>query len=168
MALVLNRIGLDKVLEGKTLTPEPSFTPPEPLMDSSPKPGAEYSVGSDVKSDYWAYAYIDRALRLGLVENYPDGQFKPDEKISRGVFALMLQTVLVRALDDESLSKKYLGTESQFNDITSSHWAYNAAVVSVNRGLLKAKGDGAFGIMDGVTGAEGLLAVRKLREEFGK
>jgi len=166
-ALVVNRLGLEHVFEKDTLVQQAAFTPPSPLM-GKPESIADYKMGKDITGDYWACSYIEKMLTLGLMENYPDEEFKPVEKLTRANFAVLIQNILVKAYDDPSLATRYLERESEFADIPSTHYAYNAAVLTVSRGILKPESDGRFGILNNVSGAEAILAVRKLREQFAK
>ncbi|WP_123039501.1 S-layer homology domain-containing protein [Cohnella candidum] len=48
----------------------------------------------DVKSGYWAKAQIEQAVAKGYVSGFPDGTFKPEEKVSRAQFMRMLADAL--------------------------------------------------------------------------
>jgi len=91
---------------------------------------------------------------------YPDHTFRPDELMTRAEFALLIQNILIMETHDESLATKYFGEESHFPDVNSSHPAYNAIVLCVNRGIMKTKMDGSFGMTDYVSGADALLTIR--------
>jgi hypothetical protein len=49
---------------------------------------------SDVKAGYWAKAQIEEAVRKGYVSGFPDGTFKPEQKVSRAEFIRMLVDAL--------------------------------------------------------------------------
>jgi len=48
----------------------------------------------DVKDSHWAKAQIARAVEQGYVSGFPDGTFKPDQKVSRAEFIRMLVDAL--------------------------------------------------------------------------
>ncbi|ACV64001.1 S-layer domain protein [Desulfofarcimen acetoxidans DSM 771] len=43
---------------------------------------------------HWAEKYIEEAMVMGVVNGYPDGSFKPDEPVTRAVFAVMLSKII--------------------------------------------------------------------------
>ncbi|WP_409967847.1 S-layer homology domain-containing protein [Bengtsoniella intestinalis] len=53
--------------------------------------GTGYSLYSDVKSDYWASAYIKLAVEAGYLSGYTDGSFRPDTAITweQGTMAVL-------------------------------------------------------------------------------
>ncbi|WP_219640823.1 S-layer homology domain-containing protein [Cohnella sp. CFH 77786] len=57
--------------------------------------GASSGAGfKDVKDSYWAKVQIDEAVKKGYVSGFPDGTFKPDQKVSRAEFFRMLADAL--------------------------------------------------------------------------
>ena len=38
---------------------------------------------SDVSKSYWAYDHIENLAKLGIVQGYADGTFKPEQQITR-------------------------------------------------------------------------------------
>lgn len=57
------------------------------LMAISPTMAS--AAPSDI-SDHWAETYIDEWLDKGLITGYPDGTFKPDNKITRAEFMVLV------------------------------------------------------------------------------
>ncbi|RCW50797.1 S-layer homology domain-containing protein [Halanaerobium sp. ST460_2HS_T2] len=51
---------------------------------------------SDVPSDHWAYDAINKLVAAGIVEGYPDGEYKGDQNMTRYEMAVMVS----RALDN--------------------------------------------------------------------
>ncbi len=47
----------------------------------------------DVPSDHWAKAEIAALARLGIITGYPDGTFRPEQKINRGEAAVILNRI---------------------------------------------------------------------------
>ena len=72
----------------------------------------------DVSNDYWAAPQINLLSEQGVIVGYPDGNFKPDDNVTRAEFAAMS----IRALGQEH-SK--VAQPVNFTDVTEEHWAYN-------------------------------------------
>jgi len=94
---------------------------------------------------HWAKNWIKDIINAKGMDLYPDHTFRPDEKITRSNYSMMIQNILIMATGDESLATKYIGTQSRFPDVNPSHFAYNAICLSVDRGIMQAdKMTGAF------------------------
>jgi hypothetical protein len=48
------------------------------------------AVFSDVKADSWFYGYVETAKEKGLIQGYPNGEFKPYAPITRQQIAVMI------------------------------------------------------------------------------
>ena len=111
--------------------------------------------------NHWAKRWIEDIVTVGGMSTFPDHTFKPDQKITRADFANTVQSILIAATGDQSLATKYIGEPSHFPDVPSSHWAYNAITLCVDRGIMHAnKIDGSFGLTKPVSGADALLMIR--------
>lgn len=124
-----------------------------------------------VPPDVGGHAFeADIATILGYevrgLELFPDGLFHPDDAVNRAAFALVIEDILVRIKNEPLLRRAFVGSASPFPDVASSHYAFNAMVVCTTRDFLAADLDGAFAPDAPVSGAELLLAVRRLREEI--
>ncbi|MFC1692999.1 tetratricopeptide repeat protein [Candidatus Latescibacterota bacterium] len=75
-------------------------------------------------------------LRIPGLDVLPDGYFYPDKLITRAQFAMVLQGIMVLLKDDESLSTKYIGTESRFPDVPCDYYAFNAITLCVEEGIM--------------------------------
>ena len=74
----------------------PGPEPPEGQPPSSPQP--EVPPFSDVPSNMALAGEIRRAAELGLVQGFPDGRFRPQERVTRHQFAKMMVGAYERAL----------------------------------------------------------------------
>ncbi|MEC9490679.1 MAG: S-layer homology domain-containing protein [Halanaerobiales bacterium] len=54
---------------------------------------------SDVPSDHWAYDAINKLVAAGIVEGYPDGEFKGSQNMTRYEMAVMVSRALDRIAD---------------------------------------------------------------------
>ncbi|PTW03526.1 S-layer family protein [Halanaerobium saccharolyticum] len=62
---------------------------------------------SDVPSDHWAYDAINKLVAAGIVEGYPDGEYKGDQNMTRYEMAVMVS----RALDNIVAEQEALADE---------------------------------------------------------
>jgi len=112
-------------------------------------------------------ADIEECLKLGIrgLETAPDGKFYPDKQITRAEYAVMLEDILIKVLNEPGLATRYTGeANSQFHDMRTDHWAYNAAVVVMNRQIMPADMEGNFHPADSVSGVDALLVIRQMMD----
>jgi hypothetical protein len=83
----------------------------------------------DVNKDYWAAKYIKAAAYLNLMTTYPDGQFKPDNKITRA------EGVVILSRFTDAPEPKTI-TKNPFVDIPKNHWAVYQITAAQDYGLL--------------------------------
>ncbi|ADL11884.1 S-layer homology domain-containing protein [Acetohalobium arabaticum] len=57
--------------------------------------------------DYWANNFINLASRLEIIDGYPDGSFRPNNKVTRAEAAKMLNQTLKLRVIDGSLKAAY-------------------------------------------------------------
>jgi hypothetical protein len=115
---------------------------------------------------------VEAVLGLGVrgLELYPDGTFRPDERVTRAEFALMVEGILVRATGDGSLATQFAGEPSPFLDLQDESPYFNAVMVCTNTGIMEPTDlrSGEFRPMEGVSGADALLAMRNLTEHLAR
>ncbi|MFA4905197.1 MAG: PorV/PorQ family protein [Candidatus Margulisiibacteriota bacterium] len=90
-------------------------------------------VFKDVKTSHWAANYIEMAVRMGLVKGYPDGKFRPNNKINKA------ETVAVLARYDKLALNPV--EVKPYSDIKATHWAAKY--------IQAAKGSGMLGYIEG-------------------
>jgi Tfp pilus assembly protein PilF len=130
----------------------------------------EVPIPPDVK-DHPLRADVQRVISLSIkgLDTFPDGTFAPDESILRASYAMMIADIISTLTHDLSLANKYQGTASPFADVSNEVPYFNAVMVCTTRGIIEAKGgmkQSIFGPMDSVSGAEAVLAIRRLREDL--
>lgn len=114
-----------------TLSPSPTPTPtPSPTFTPSGLP-----TFLDI-SAHWAREQIESLVKLGLINGYPDGFFRPDQPISRTEFT----KVLVLALQLQLISP----SQPSFTDVPSDLWAYRYVETAVAAGIVNGVGEGQF------------------------
>jgi tetratricopeptide (TPR) repeat protein len=130
---------------------------------------ARTTAASDI-AEHPLRADIEAIIRIGTrgLEVYPDGCFRPDEKVDRASYAMMIEDILIKATGDNALATRFIGSPSPFPDLRSDLPYFNAAMVVTSRGLMEARDSvtGEFGPLRPVGGADALLAIRKIREEL--
>ena len=65
---------------------------------------------------HWAENYIEQLTQLGFISGYPDGTFKPENKILRSETVALMN----RALERGPLYE----VPQVFEDVTDEHWAF--------------------------------------------
>jgi hypothetical protein len=86
---------------------------------------------ADIPADYWGNTAIARAVQLGFMKGYPDGNFQPDRPIPRLELAVALSTGLQLAAPDAP--QTILG---QFTDgTTTPAWAAPKLAAAASRRL---------------------------------
>jgi hypothetical protein len=88
----------------------------------------QYVVNASTFSDsegHWADSSITRLTSSGIINGYPDGTFKPENKITRGEFI----KILVKSLGFELLSG------GVFSDM-KGHWAESYVETAASNGII--------------------------------
>ena len=92
--------------------PEPEPEPqPQPQPDPQPQPGPDNSG-----SDAWYTPYIAEAKRLGLMQGFPDGDFRPEEPVTRAQVAM----VFCRAQGADTGSRP--SNQTPWDDVLGGEW----------------------------------------------
>jgi len=152
---------LDLLKRYQPRTYDTKFRPP---ADPTQPPPEEQAAAQSDYADHWAKNWIISVIKTGVMDLFPDGDFHPDDLITRANYAQFLQNILVAVTGDQSLATKYVGSVSRFPDVNPSHYAYNAICLAVDRGIMKADTmTGAFGMSEPVSGADALLIIREFQ-----
>jgi tetratricopeptide (TPR) repeat protein len=163
--LLVEELKLPEIMAKRAKVEKPTFSEPgktttEPARTSP----------ADIQQ-HWAKSWIEDVLKAGGMGTGPGGAFMPEERLSRGEFAMTVVDILVAASGDEKLASEHFGETSIFPDMNSSNPAYNAAAVCASRGILSAELQNGRFVPEGpVSGADALLALRQfqniLRQNF--
>lgn len=93
--------------------------------------------------------------------------FKPQEPVSRGEMAFILEDVLIKLTGDPKIATAYFGQEkSPFPDVRPTSPYYNAIMNMTTRGIMEGELSGDFRINAPVEGAEAMLAIRVLKQKI--
>lgn len=123
-------------------TPDSEEKPEEGTETEQPAPDVKFS---DINT-HWAKANIEAAVKLGIVNGFTDGSFRPDNKVSRGEFAVMISRALQLEGED---------TETVFQDgSTIPNWAKSHIARAVAAGLMQGFADDTFRISEQLSRAQ--------------
>lgn len=92
--------------------------------------------------------------------------FSPDEVVTRGEMALILEDVIIKLTGDDRIAAAYLGhTRSPFPDVKTTSPFYNAIMGVTTRGIMEPCLSGEFKVNSPTNGADAVLAVRVLKQK---
>jgi len=129
--------------------------PDDTALKDFPQQTQEANAGGALRDivGHWAEGIIRAMVTRGVARGYPDGSFKPDNKISRAEFAVFL----VRAFQLESESGKV------FSD-TAKHWAKDAIATAAAHKIVEGYDAGTFGPDDLITREQMALMIVRAAE----
>lgn len=100
-----------------------------------------YSNFKDVKG-HWASNAIDQLYGNKKIKGFPDGTFKPDQKLTRAEAVTVLNSVFGRNTKSTSFTNVNTNSLKKFSDVPMSHWAYYQ-IIDASNGHNAVKGDKA-------------------------
>ena len=164
-ALFMEELKIDVLYKKRTIKSfDTSFKDPD---KAAVKPGK--LTAKDI-ADHPLKADIEGILEIGVrgLENYPDGNFHPDELVTRAAYAMMLEDILIKVSGDNALATKFIGSTSPFPDLRPDLPYFNAVMVVTSRGIMEAKDmtSGEFAPLNPVSGVDALLIIRKIKQEL--
>ncbi len=114
--------------------------------------------------------YIEAVLETGVhgLENDPKGDFRPDEILSRGEYAIVLENILINVTGEKDLAARYVNSKSLFPDVPLEMPYFNAIISVTSRGIMEAKNakTGEFAPLKSLSGVEALQTIRKLKDDL--
>ena len=110
-------------------------------------------VFPDVELGRWSAHDIEYMTDQDIIYGYPDGEFKPEQNLTRAEFAALICRFAKLSQTDE---------ENPFPDLDESHWAYENVKSLYASGLLDGYEDGTFRAENEITRAEVMTVVNKL------
>ncbi|MGB3492868.1 MAG: S-layer homology domain-containing protein [Elainellaceae cyanobacterium] len=105
---------------------------------------------TDIGADYWAKSYIDKMSQLGVLEGFPEGDFRPDANVTRAEFASSLRRAFADAGDAASI---------EYSDITPDYWAKDAIDHAAQLNFMSGYPDESFQPNSPVTRLEVIIAL---------
>jgi len=101
---------------------------------------------SDVNSTHWAYLYIEAIAKAGLTSGYPDGTYRPENRVTRAEMAVFL-------LNGMGVTAPALDGSHPFIDV-AGHWAEQFIEELYDQGITGGYPDGTYRPQNLVTRAE--------------
>ncbi|MFH7242733.1 MAG: S-layer homology domain-containing protein [Spirulina sp.] len=101
---------------------------------SPPPPSVMQGAFADTQG-HWAQDFIQGLLNLNLLRGQSDGQFYPDQAMTRAQFAALVATAFSPPPRLNALS---------FSDVPANHWAASAIQMACRGGFLAGFPDGTF------------------------
>lgn len=105
----------------------------------------------DLPPSHWAYEAVTFLTDKQVVVGYPDGLYRPDQKVTRGEFS----TMVIKAL---GIYEKDIPLVFNYSD-TKDHWADRNIQVASYYGLVNGYGNGTFKPNEFVTRMEALTII---------
>jgi hypothetical protein len=136
---------------------------PDRLQDLTSSGGpAEAGTFSDVDTSHWAYAEIEIASRLGLVQGTGDGStFSPDILVTRAQMAAMMcramgtqNTVIAAGFNNPA--------SGLFRDVPKGYWAQGSIAAVESLGLMCGDEEGRFRPLENSTRAQAITVMARL------
>lgn len=118
---------------------------------------------NDVSSSAWYYDYVTYATEEGYVEGYNDGNFRPNNDISRAEALVILLRI---ANEDDTEDDRVSSSDINFSDVDRYDWFAWAVVLADELNLVRGYGDGTFGPGNDLSRAEAAKIVDLAIEEF--
>ena len=118
-----------------------------------PKPGLDDV--NDVPADHWAAEAIADILSRGIMTPNSKGNFRPNETVSRGMFAVMMCQLYGVNPED------YADAENPYTDIKKGDWFYNAALAAVANDWMTGTSSTTFSPKEPVTREQTALIIAK-------
>lgn len=110
-------------------------------------------VFPDVKMSRWSALDIEYMADKGVVSGYPDGEFKPQNILTRAEFATLISLFVKLEKTKE---------ENPFVDLEETHWAYENILKLAESGLMEGYEDGTFRAENEITRAEVMVVINKI------
>lgn len=104
--------------------------------------GTSASTFSDMKDAAWAENAVNKLAENNLVAGYEDGNFRPNDLLTREAFVKML--VAAANLYDEN-------AECDFTDVPKDAWYYKYIASAVQKGIVNGISDTEFGVGRNIT-----------------
>lgn len=116
---------------------------------------------NDLSDSHWAYESIQNLSALNIVSGNPDGDFRPDDAISRAEFL----KILMLAFEDELAID---ADGNAFSDVAQGDWYYEYVDMAYTAGIVKGDDSGAIRPNDKITREEMAVLIYRVLELLDK
>ncbi|WP_145334808.1 fibronectin type III domain-containing protein [Paenibacillus xylanexedens] len=127
----------------------------------------ETTLFSDVKSSDWYSSVISTAYAYELLDGYPDGTFRPMDKITREqAMVILSKAMTLTRLKEKQPVQSTDGILHSFQDAASvSQWAQSSVMESVQAGIISGRSATALVPKAYITRAEVATIIQKLLQK---
>ena len=91
----------------------------------------------DITYGFWAYQDIENLTDNDLIVGYPNNKFEPEKYATRAEYAVSV----IKVLNQQNIPIEQMFS---FEDIDSSHWAWNYILRAINLDIIKPSDGGYF------------------------
>ena len=131
----------------------------EPLLRAVPP---KQVVLTDV-GGHWAAPWVTQAAQTGVIEPFENHTFQPRARVRRGDLAAAVSRVISLLAAERPDVRARIAERPRFTDLSTAHLSYPAASIAVASGVLPMLDGNRFDVGRGVTGAEAVGAIDRLR-----
>ena len=107
----------------------------------------------DVKSDFWAKANIEEFASMGIINGYPNREFKPNDSITRAEFVKIINNVF-----GYTKAANYV----KFKDVPEDSFYYNDIAIGIEKGYINGRTQTTFAPNDNITREEVATILTKI------
>ena len=122
------------------------------LLANSNKNKRVETAFTDVDEGAWYCQPVAYLQKYGIVNGYPEGDFRPDATITRAEFATMAS----------KFSKLAQSPGNVFSDVSDSYWAAEYINCIAAKGWIAGFGDGTFRPEEGITRAQAVAIINRM------
>ncbi|WP_342508674.1 S-layer homology domain-containing protein [Sporosarcina sp. FSL K6-2383] len=97
---------------------------------------------TDVHNEFWAKDEVTQLVELGIINGYPDKQFRPSLEVSRAQAANLMTN---------ALTLPFTSYKPVFKDVSAKSSHAKGAIATYEAGIFLGKEDGTFGVGDSLT-----------------
>lgn len=112
---------------------------------------------SDVSASHWANIYIGAATAVGIMGGYPNGEFKPNNPMTRAEVAKVLAVTYEFTVPPAA---------PMFSDVSSTHWAFDHIEALAAYYITVGYPDGTFKPSNSITRAEFAVFLARTLDPF--
>jgi len=99
---------------------------------------------TDVDSEHWAYKYICYAVDQNVVTGYPEGDYRPEQQVTRDQMAVYVARSMCDPTGEDGLIGYEPADPENFPDVPSDHWAYTYVEYCVEEDVVSGYPEGDY------------------------
>lgn len=111
---------------------------------NNPLPEDTSSVFGDVSKDRWSYEPIKYLVAKNVITGYGDGNFCPENKITRAEFIKVLVSAFGMNVSTDTEKDETEENTGTFTDVLPDDWYYNFVETAYENGIVYGDTNGAF------------------------